>query len=554
MGRNILKFHVAVMLFISSAIVAYAEEYLWYAGADVSKLYFSADEACSNFNMASIGYPTCTYQSVSQQMCYHKCGNNTMNIVNAGAKPMEYVAIVPEESVQPQQCAANPIILETGAKFQREIDIVAKGEGQVSYERVYNNTISGSAFLWSHTYSRNLRIINPTQLSGVKYISLPFEGKESACLAGWNQIKTGATESWANNVSARYLNNECQLVQNNQIVKVLPITPKGIPGKIKAPLLVQRIGESGSTITFHSRDHINFRAINAEQGTLSYLEGETPIWRYVSRYGDVEEYSWNGNLIRLLSAKGVEQQLVYDQVTGKLLYVQDSTGRRLNFSYTNERVSSINYDTNKTIQYLYNAAGLLTQITYPNNTQRTYHYEDTTFTKHLTGITDERGVRYATWKYDAQGRAISSEHAGGVDKTLIAYSLDGSATVTNPLNKKTIYRFGDIVGIRRVVKVEGQPTASCAGANQNYTYTPEGWLASKTDWKGVQTTYTYNSLGQETSRTEAFGTTEAKTITTEWHPSLYLKTKETEPGRETLYSYDANGNLLSQTVNSLTTP
>lgn len=105
-----------------------------------------------------------------------------------------------------------------------------------------------------------------------------------------------------------------------------------------------------------------------------------------------------------------------------------------------------------------------------------------------------------------------------------------------------------------VTRVEGHATANCAGANQNYTYTPEGWLASKTDWKGVQTTYTYNSLGQETSRTEAFGTPEAKTITTEWHPTLYLKTKVTEPGKETLYSYDANGNLLSQTVNSLTTP
>ena len=30
--------------------------------------------------------------------------------------------------------------------------------------------------------------------------------------------------------------------------------------------------------------------------------------------------------------------------------------------------------------------------------------------RNVTGLSDERGVRYATWRYDAQGRAILSEH------------------------------------------------------------------------------------------------------------------------------------------------
>ncbi|WP_039917071.1 hypothetical protein, partial [Cellvibrio mixtus] len=123
--------------------------------------------------------------------------------------------------------------------------------------------------------------------------------------------------------------------------------------------------------------------------------------------------------------------------------------------------------------------------------------------------------------------------------------------VTNPLGKQTIYRFDDIAGARRVVKVEGQPTANCAGANQNYTYTVEGWIESKTDWKGIKTTYQYNSLGQEISLTEAFGTPEARTITTEWHPTLYLKTKIIESGKETTFSYDVNGRLSNQSTRAL---
>ena len=180
-----------------------------------------------------------------------------------------------------------------------------------------------------------------------------------------------------------------------------------------------------------------------------------------------------------------------------------------------------------------------------------YHYEDSRFPAALTGITDERGIRYATWAYDELGRAISSEHTGGAERTQISFNADGSSTVTNALGKQTIYSFKYLTGARRVVKVEGQPTANCVGANQNYTYTPEGWVDSQTDWKGNKTTYAYNTKGQETSRTEAFGTVVAKKIATEWHATLNLKTKVTEPDRETTYSYDANGLLLNQKTRSL---
>ncbi len=46
----------------------------------------------------------------------------------------------------------------------------------------------------------------------------------------------------------------------------------------------------------------------------------------------------------------------------------------------------------------------------------TYHYEDITDKFALTGITDERGIRYATYGYDASQRAISTEQAGGIDR------------------------------------------------------------------------------------------------------------------------------------------
>jgi YD repeat-containing protein len=73
-------------------------------------------------------------------------------------------------------------------------------------------------------------------------------------------------------------------------------------------------------------------------------------------------------------------------------------------------------------------------------------------------------------------------------------------------------------------------------------------MTSKTDWQGNVTSYTRDSRGLELSRTEANGTPEARTITTEWHSNYRLPVKITEPGKITEYTYDAQGRQLSRTV------
>ncbi|WP_236208157.1 RHS repeat protein [Pseudomonas tohonis] len=180
--------------------------------------------------------------------------------------------------------------------------------------------------------------------------------------------------------------------------------------------------------------------------------------------------------------------------------------------------------------------------------QRTYHYQDSRNPNLLTGITDERGIRYATWTYDDQGRAISSEHAGGAERTLVSYNDDGSSTVTNALGKRTTYRFQTIQGVRRVTAIEGEPSANCPNSNSTFTYDDRGLVKTRTDNKGNVTTFDYNERGLEISRTEAYGTAQARTVTTTWYPTLFLPASVTEPDRITTYSYDDQGRPLSQVV------
>ena len=416
-------------------------------------------------------------------------------------------------------------------------------------ERTYNNYENNN--IWRHSYAKKIVIIEPKSDQRIEFKSLPYTSKPYTCTAGWNELKTKFSSSWNTGTNAQYINGKCLLIRNNSVVKILPIVRNISSTPFYTPDLIQLIRENGTTYQFHSTDNSSFFEMNGELGRLEYLNTTATAWRFKTSSGDIEDYDADGKLLSITSSNGMKQELFYDANSGLLSRVKDSTGRELLFAYTGNQISSVTVDGNKTTSYTYNASGLITQVTRPDNTTRIYHYEDTRFPTALTGITDERGARYATWTYDAQGRAISSEHAGGAEKTLLTFNADGSTTVTNALNKQTIYRFADIAGARRVTKVEGQPTANCAGANQDYTYTPEGWIASKTDWKGIKTTFTYNTVGQEISRTEAFGTSDARTVTTEWHPTLFVKTKITEPEKETIYTYDANGRLLNQTVQSI---
>ena len=72
----------------------------------------------------------------------------------------------------------------------------------------------------------------------------------------------------------------------------------------------------------------------------------------------------------------------------------------------------------------------------------------------MTGIIDENGNRYATWSYDANLRAVSSEHAGGANATTLSFNLgtNGTGTVTtaNALGKQTVYMLGLVAGAGKI--------------------------------------------------------------------------------------------------------
>jgi len=393
-------------------------------------------------------------------------------------------------------CAGNPITIGTGNKYQKEIDYPGTNSSELQFSRSYS-----SQSIYSSAASAN---------SNDSYMGI----------------------NWRHNYSQQ-------------------LTVFGADANRRVTV----IRPDGRKLIFREQTSGLFLADpDVTSSLVPVYENDTQLgWVYQTTGNVTETYNNQGQLQTIRKINGTELMFLYDVDTDleTLDQITDSTGRTLKLFYdTNRHIEKIMMPDNTEISYVYDSSERLTKVLFASGTEiRTYHYENTTYPHHLTGLTDETGVRFATWTYDSEGRAISSEHTGGVDKSTLDYSVADQVTVTNPLGKDTTYHFTTLHGVKKVTQVEGHATASCAGANQNYTYDANGYMASKTDWQGNVTTYVHDSRGLETSRTEASGTAEARTITTTWHPDFRLPTQITEPGKLTSFTYDANGRLLSQTVN-----
>lgn len=308
----------------------------------------------------------------------------------------------------------------------------------------------------------------------------------------------------------------------------------------------------GAAYKFRSDVAVNdWQALDSDvKATFTELYDSTPTligYLYTDENKTKETYNTSKKLTRIEYQGSEALNLTYDG-SGRLSTVTDEHGRTITLTYDGSGRVSTAVTPDGTFTYTYGSNNNLTQVTKPDTKTRIYHYENTSFVNALTGITDEMGVRISTWGYDAQGRANSSSHAGGVDDYGVTYNSNGTTTVTNPLGKSTTYTYTVINGLRKITNVEQAASAHTPAATATYAYTSDGYLASTTDFEGNVTNYTYDANGLETSRVEAVGTPEERTITTTWIPSLRLPDVITEAGKTTDYAYDADGRMSSVTV------
>ena len=279
--------------------------------------------------------------------------------------------------------------------------------------------------------------------------------------------------------------------------------------------------------------------------------------------GVIEHYNPSGRLLSMTDTNGHQTVYAYD-IDGLLISVTNHYGVSIGMTYVNDRLATVTDPSGEVYSYEYDANGNLVTVVYPDNTpststdnpRRHYHYEDSNFPHHLTGITDENGDRYATWAYDVDGSAVSSEHAQtsnavGQEKVTFTYNTNGPTTVEDAAGTKVDWTFQEELGEQKltgkIYQSDGKGIQQAWDANGN--------LDSHTDAEGRITKYEYNATNQKTSMTEAFGTARARTTTYEYiSADVDLLTKTITPsvfsGQQKVVTngYDPEFNVTGVTI------
>ena len=294
------------------------------------------------------------------------CGNELENSNCTEAVDNTDNGSAPASRSSLPQTGGNPINLMTGNKFQKEADFALPGE-KLSFNRLYNSANADSNLGlgqgWHHSYA----------------VSLFDSG-----------------------------NGTREIVQSNG--SRIRFTPDGTDEQGQ-PLMrgsAPNYGYLVQTDTHHEWHLPDSRTLVfqgsflvridwPDQHRLEMFYRGNRLHSVTDEIGRVLRFEYNAGVSKL---KGFDETR-FHKLAGHLAKVTLPDGGVIEYDYDNKRN--------------------LTRARYPDGSSREYHYESEIWPNHLTGITDRTGARFATWSYDDEGRGISSEHAGGVEKVSFNY-------------------------------------------------------------------------------------------------------------------------------------
>jgi RHS repeat-associated protein len=433
-------------------------------------------------------------------------------------------------------CArANPILISTGNKIERDVDFTSSGEMGLYLERTYNH-YSGRVGLfgarWLSNFDYGLTVTSGTGLGMVGVWAYRPDGRAIRFL-----VVSGNPNRYAEDKA-----NPVAFVEKQTDGTWLHYVEDGSVERYNSVgRIIERKNKQGLTWTF----------------TYTVISGYYYLNRVTHTSGRYVEFTWNA---------------------GRLTQVRDPNGKLHQYGYHSQYPS-------------------LATATRPGNPVTTFTYEYGYSTGNAGGLIGKKinGVSFSVFAYDSSGRATLSEH-GGVDKYTFSYTAPGfgtnnpanrpplppgpdgqpyclsngqctadvSATATaqqraalvpagldyeqptaitagrltvletNPLNKQTTYKFLD----GKLESVEGHASTWCMATASSRTYDVNGYLNIETDNKGSTTDYDYNAKGQLTKKTEAANSTVPRVTEYEWDPVFNRITLERLVGeREVAYTY-----------------
>lgn len=538
-----------------------------------------------------------------------------------------------EDQTNGESCPSsnNPINLISGNKYKIHTDIKSNlGETLLSrpgFTRTYNSQVfkhgyNAIGMNWRHSYQRSLQSqdsfnsgINQAETSGGVIFKLTessiYSSEYAACVEGFEEYKSriansGTAKNILQNGTVRWERQSCRIYLTGRYIATIPIrghASGGVTDYLPPVTLhairlsrengriyhfVKDYSDQGSIVWKSSEPNMNH---NLEQIILDDLtedELNSPYFqamqvdsefRYTDENNVVETYNNEGELISIQYPNGIIETLNYRTIDDAgtvlrlLTNVINNFGKFVNLYYDNDyRIESVRDDTGRSWNYSYDSSGNLVRVDNPDSTSKQYHYENIEYPNLLTGETDERGIRYSTFIYQDDGRAVVS-YLGAprsilnnqIERVDVDYGGGRNNSVTDSLGNTTRYHFprNSIQG--RIVKVDGPECHFCSEPDAEYEYSADYkewefypypvYLLSKNEF-GTGTEYAeYDEKGNPGLITEAVGTEQErqKRLT---YDSRYQSNIETiteasvySAGEKiTTYTYDDHDNVTSTQI------
>lgn len=433
----------------------------------------------------------------------------------------------------------NPIMPLAAVKVQTEVDYLDAGAGNLSFSRTYRSDRQ----TWAHSYQAiaiDFTVANSTtNLDYACYSGIGDQINAPYCFP-YIGPRTGQANDFAVVRGVDRMLN---------FGTATDYTPKA------------DINDRVTKLTDAAGQTIGWSVLNAADESTEMYDAIGRLQSTTARNGQKKAFIYSdGSTSSLIAPKPGLLLSVTDHFNRKLAFTYDAQGRMATMTDPSGGVYNYAYDEASSVALAGKSLGNnLTSVTYPDGSKRIYWYneQDKTlnknFPKLLTGITDENGVRHSTYKYSVEGLPISTEHAGGVEKYTVSYPYATESIVTDPRGSVIKYNYKTLLGVAKAVRQSQPAGAGCAASSSVLTYDANANVASRTDFNGVRTTYSYDlSRNLETGRVEASGTAQARTITTQWHATFRLPTAIWKPKHVTKFVYDLSGNLLTRTEQATT--
>jgi YD repeat-containing protein len=454
------------------AVQAFAEEYCKNQYVRDCSAIFTGEvwsSAYSTWNW--IG--TLTYQHTSSQTFYstpisglitYSCllgwsAYDVINKANRCSRPDKPDVSCEQCSTQQSPQVGNPIAVNGGIKVQTEQDY-RNASGTLILTRTYRSDEGR----WLHNY----------QVSGIDYQFADFKKIPGmATICGWNTTLG---------------KDEC-----------LAYGGKGATYSFTLRRGAGRRVDFGSSSGYQAPPDINDRVTPVLDASGTRIG--TSVANAAKRTTEV--FSLNGYLLSSTDANGQTTTFTYsDEATpstlapyaGLLLKVQDAFGQALNFIYDAQgRLAAMTDPAGGVTTYAFDTLGNLAQVTYPDGKSKTYIYNELDKTANiartnfLTGIVDENGSRYATFAYDSAPKAISTEHAGGVEKYMLSYPSYAETLVVDPLGANYKYSYINTVGMLRSFSTRRPGAGGTGTVTAFFSYDANGNISLYTDFDGVMT-------------------------------------------------------------------